>query len=70
MNNFSQVKVGDKVFRRFGSEAVPAMELTITDVLDGLIACGDYGFETKNGLEVDPFLGWGENGSGSYITLK
>lgn len=69
MKTFKELQVGDKVFRWFGG-SVPTMELIVSNISDGLIICGDYTFETKNGLEVDEDLGWGEFGSGSYITTE
>lgn len=69
MSNLKNLKIGDLVDRWFGG-SVPAMELIVTEVTEELITCGDYAFEPRNGLEVDEDLGWGEFGSGSYITLK
>jgi hypothetical protein len=43
------------------------MPLVVTSIKDGLIECGLWAFDARNGAEVDPELGWGENGTGSYI---
>lgn len=43
------------------------MPLVVTSIKGGLIECGLWTFDARNGAEVDPDLGWDERGTGSYI---
>lgn len=60
------VKVGD-VVQRYLAGDVPFMELVVTDVDDSLVHCGDWTFDRQTGAEVDDVLGWGPNGTGTYL---
>lgn len=51
------IKVGDKVRRLLGG--VVPMELTVTEVDEKFIHCGDWKFSREGGYEVDEELGWG-----------
>lgn len=44
------------------------MKLRITEVSDTLITCGGWTFDRATGAEVDEELGWGPQGTGSYLT--
>jgi hypothetical protein len=62
--------VGDTVYRYFGDDNIPAMELKITKITDDWIVCGDYTFFKVTGLEFDDYLEWNCFSSGSYIKSK
>lgn len=60
------ILVGDKVKRTIGGVVV--MELTVTEITQNLIICGDYTFNRQTGGEVDTLLGWdGIKRTGSFI---
>ncbi len=60
------MKVGDKVTRMLAG-SIP-MNLTITAIDDEFIHCGGgWKFDKKTGAEVDEELGWGNEGTGSYL---
>lgn len=61
------VVIGDIVVRYMGGVL---MDLTVSDVTDDLIICGDWEFDRETGAEVDEELGWGPAGTGSYIVKK
>jgi hypothetical protein len=60
-------KVGDVVVRMLGG-AIP-MSLKVTEVDDRFIHCGPWKFDKATGAEVDEELGWGNDGTGSYIEV-
>jgi len=61
------MKVGDKVTRLL-AESIP-MKLTITAIDEEFIHCGGgWKFDKITGAEVDEFLGWGNERTGSYLT--
>lgn len=68
MKNLKDKKVGDIVTRLLGG--IP-MKLKVTEVDDKFIYCGpkDVGwkFDRNTGAEVDEELGWGNEGTGSYL---
>lgn len=43
------------------------MGLKVTAIDDKLIHCGDWTFDLATGAEVDEDLGWGPDGTGSYL---
>jgi hypothetical protein len=43
------------------------MILTVTDLTEEVITCGPWTFCRKTGAEIDDDLGWGEDGTGSYL---
>ena len=60
----SEVKPGDIIVRKFGSEVgSPEMEMLVTEVDDELIYVGEKGvgwtFDKVTGAEVDDDLRWG-----------
>jgi hypothetical protein len=59
------LRVGDQVTRWLAG--VVPMPLAVTAIKGGLIECGLWTFDARNGAEVDPELGWDEGGTGSYI---
>lgn len=77
---FEHVKVGDIVTRML-SGVVP-MKMEVVDVSDDLITCAVQGqewsyqpgqgwtFDRATGAEIDEELGWGINGTGSYLVLE
>ena len=64
----SSLRQGDKVKRFMDGDVM--MELTITNLKGGLIICGDWTFDSNSGSEIDDFLGWDGNHSGSWIEPK
>ncbi len=60
------VRVGDTVFRFLGSIEGP-LPLQVTAVTEERIICGDWQFDKRTGAEIDEFLGWGPDLTGSYI---
>lgn len=78
MDTMMDVKVGDVVSRFFGESEVPSqvpsqvpsMQLGVSAVDDKLIHCGDWTFDRATGAEVDEYLGWGPEGTGSYLRRK
>lgn len=58
------LKVGDLVHRYLGPTP---MSLRVTRVTATRIFCGDYEFDRGTGAEVDEFLSWGPQLTGSYI---
>lgn len=63
-------KVGDKVERVIAGRLF--MMMTVTKVEGDTVWCGDWEFDAKSGMEVDPDLGWGPayNVTGSIIRRK
>lgn len=61
----SRLRVGDPVVRWLGG-TIP-MPLKVTAVHGDRIECGHWVFSARNGAEIDPDIGWGEETSGSYI---
>lgn len=57
---------GDLVQRVLCSDTC-TMRLRVTAVTATRITCGDYEFDCATGAEVDEVLGWGPDGSGSWI---
>jgi hypothetical protein len=43
------------------------MKLRITAITTERIICGSWEFDRKTGAEIDEDLGWGPQGTGSYI---
>lgn len=64
--NFTELKIGDTVERVLCG--IP-MKLKITKIIGDFIYCGDYKFSAKNGAEIDEFLDWSEDHSGSFIRI-
>ena len=64
-NDLTGVRVGDQVIRWLGGE-VP-MELVVTEGSRERNKCGPWEFDQRNGAEIDEGLGWGVNGTGSFI---
>ena len=62
------IKAGDLVTRVLGGSV--RMQLRVTEVADTLIVCGPWQFSRATGAEVDEELGWGENGSGSFLEAE
>lgn len=60
------LRVGDPVVRLLAG-TIP-MKLKVTDIDDRFIHCGDWKFDRATGAEVDEDLGWGPNGTGSFLT--
>ncbi len=62
--------VGKTVTRWLAGEL--PMDLTITEVTDDRIICGDWTFHRTTGAEIDEYLGWGPppRMTGSFITEK
>jgi len=58
------MKVGDKVIRILAG--LP-MDLIVTAIDDEFIHCGPWKFDKVSGAEIDEELGWGANGTGSYL---
>ena len=44
------------------------MKLRITEVTEDKIICGSWEFDRLTGAEIDEDLGWGPQGTGSYIS--
>lgn len=60
------VKVGDQV-KRMLAGIVP-MWLTVTNIKDNVVHCGDYTFNAITGMEIDVDCGWdGVTHTGSHI---
>jgi len=60
-----RLRVGDQVTRWLAG--VVPIPLVVTSRKGGLIECGAWTFDARNGAEIDPDLGWDEMGTGSYI---
>jgi hypothetical protein len=58
------LRPGDPVHRWLGP--VP-MLLEVTRVTSDRIICGAWEFDRKTGAEIDEELGWGPDGTGSWI---
>lgn len=58
-------KKGDEVTRWMGGEIV--MNLIVTEVTETRVICGSWEFDRATGAEIDEDLGWGVNGTGSFI---
>jgi hypothetical protein len=56
---------GDEVTRWMGGEIV--MNLIVTEVTETRVLCGSWEFDRLTGAEIDEDLGWGVNGTGSFI---
>jgi predicted nucleotidyltransferase len=61
------IKIGDKVTRMLAG-AIP-MQLTVTNISEDFIYCGEWKFDRETGAEIDEVLGWTKTNSGSYIRL-
>jgi len=62
----THIKVGDTV-RRMLAGTIP-MDLTVTNITPDLITTGGgWTFCPKTGAEIDEDLGWGPNGTGSFL---
>lgn len=60
-----EAQVGDKVTRMLcGSLPI---ELTVTEVTDKYIRCGDWTFDRRTGAEIDDVLEWEPGNTGSYL---
>lgn len=55
---------GDKVQRMLGP--VP-MLLSVTRLTPDRVVCGSWEFDRQTGAEIDDELGWGPQGTGSWI---
>jgi hypothetical protein len=58
-------KKGDEITRWMGGQI--AMRLIVTEVTETRVICGSWEFDRATGAEIDEDLGWGVNGTGSYI---
>jgi hypothetical protein len=63
-----ELKIGDEITRMI-SGIIP-MPLKITNIDDKYIYCGDWKFSKINGAEIDEYLHWDENNTGSFIKLN
>lgn len=68
--SFDYLKIGDRVSRHIGGQHF--MNLSVTGYGNHpkhgpLIICSEWEFHVATGLEVDDVLGWGPQGSGSYL---
>ena len=71
ISGFRDIKVGDVVTRMLAGQ-IP-MQLRVTDIDDNFIYCGGpegWKFDKKTCMEVDEELGWGNDGSGSYLVIE
>ncbi len=59
------MKIGDTVTRMLA--AIIPIKLKITSIDDKFIHCGCWKFDIVTGAEVDEELGWGPEGTGSYL---
>ena len=64
---FDHIQIGDKVTRLLGG-CLP-MVLTVTEVTDDRIICGDWEFSKHTGGEIDELLGWDGLNTGSLLKL-
>lgn len=64
----AEITVGAVVARQMGHGG-PVMMLTVTEVTDDLIHCGDWTFDRETGAEIDEVMGWNKYQTGSFITL-
>jgi hypothetical protein len=72
---FTHLKIGDKVTRLLGGEM--PMEMVVSNVKGELIYCCPaelgvnagfyYTFDGNTGAEIDDEMGWGNNGTGSFL---
>jgi hypothetical protein len=60
-----ELAVGDRVVRMLAG-TIP-MELVVTAVTEERIICGAWEFDRTTGAEIDEDLGWGPQGTGSYL---
>lgn len=61
------IKIGDEVIRYLGNIPIP---MKVTKVTENKIHCGAWKFDKKTGAEIDKDLGWGPQGTGSYLCKK
>lgn len=61
-----RLKVGDTVTRMLST--IP-MQLKITKITDSRIICGEWEFSKRNGAEMDEYMGWNEEQTGSYLKM-
>jgi len=62
---FKDAKIDDMITRNLcGIE----MQLKVTWVDDKYIYCGPWKFDKVTGAEVDEELGWGNKGTGSFLS--
>lgn len=60
------MRIGDSVVRVLcGID----MHLQVTELTDEFIICGPWTFDRCTGAEIDEELGWGVNGTGSYLRM-
>ena len=59
------LKVGDEVVRMIVGG--PFMRIKVTRVDPDTLRCGEWEFDLRTGAEIDVDLGWGPDGTGSYI---
>ena len=64
MKNIKDITVGDLVTRDLCGVPMP---LKVTAVTDERIICGPWEFDRATGAEIDEDLGWGPDGTGSFI---
>jgi hypothetical protein len=62
------LKRNDKVDRYISTIEKP-MVLTVTQITNDKIICGDWEFDRETGAEIDEFLGWNSHVTGSYIKV-
>lgn len=67
---FEDVKVGAVVTRMLAG-TIP-MRLTVSEVTNDRIICGDWEFDKATGAEIDEYLGWGTPPSmtGSFLVVE
>lgn len=66
MQTLTQIKVNDIVNRNMGLNG-PIMSLKVTQLTADRIVCGDWEFDRSTGAEIDELLGWGPEGTGTWI---
>lgn len=65
MGKFDSVKVGDTVVRVLAN--IVKMPLVVSEVTDTQIICGHWTFDKATGAEIDEYLGWGPEGTGTCL---
>jgi hypothetical protein len=58
------LKPGDSVHRNLGGSL---MRLKVSEVTRDRVICGAWEFDRRTGAEIDEELGWGPQGTGSWI---
>ena len=64
MNKLKDVTVGSFVRRNI---AGMIMELKVTQITKDRIICGPWEFDRETGCEIDEYLGWNNEITGSYL---